>query len=68
MAPRKRTGGMSPEERAERDRHIEATLQLLQERRAYHQAKIAEERERRDAEERRRELSLLRRLRRRLAA
>jgi hypothetical protein len=59
---------MSPEERAEHDRHVEATLRLLQERRAYHQAKIAEERERRDAEERRRELSLLRRLRRLLAA
>lgn len=59
---------MTPEERAEHERHVDATLRLLQERRAYHQAKIAEERERREAEERRRELSFLQRLKRRLAA
>ena len=68
MAPRKRNSGMTPEERAEHERHVDATLQLLQERRAYHQAKIAEERERREAEARRRELSFLQRLKRRLAA
>jgi len=56
----------------EHERRIDETLDLLEERRAYHQAKIAEEREAREREERRRQelaqLGFFRRLARRLAA
>lgn len=68
MAQRKTWTTMTPEEREQYEQEIDATLQLLQERRAYHQAKIAEDRERREAEACRRELSLLQRLKRRRAA
>lgn len=72
MARWKTRKEMTPEERAEDDRGIDRTLDLILERRAYHQAKIQEEDERREREEQRgrelAELPLFRRLIRRLAA
>ena len=56
----------------ERELRIDETLRLVEERRAFHQSKIAEERELREREERRRaelaELGFFARLKRRLAA
>lgn len=63
---------MTPEERAEDERRIDRTLDLILERRAYHHAKIQGEDERRESEEQHgrelAELPFFRRLMRRLAA
>lgn len=72
MTQRKSRRTMTAEEREERELRIDETLRLVEERRAFHQSKIAEERELREREERRRaelaELGFFARLKRRLAA
>ncbi len=49
----KNKGGMSPEDWAELEARYARTTRLLEERLAYHEAKIAEERDARDRAERR---------------
>ena len=67
MTRRKTWRTMTPDEREEYERQIDETLDLLEERMAYHRARAAEEREHRARLEARRQRSLLGRLRRRLA-
>jgi hypothetical protein len=72
MARRRNKPLMTPEERAEYERRYDETTRLLEERIAYHRARVEEERERREREEVRRrelaELGFVRRMMRRLAA
>ena len=51
---KKRRGGMSPEEWAEREARSKETERMLRERIAYHERKVAEEKEARERAEPRR--------------